>query len=113
MLISAPGAEIPDLLSKRAYEKLLTDLQRIIREGKQEAERAAAQALIESYWAIGKRIAKERLNTRAQYHNAILSDLSADLSVDLRTLQRTVTFYRGGRPSRIRARRVPLLREGL
>jgi endonuclease YncB( thermonuclease family) len=31
--------------------------------------------------------------TRAGFHNAILTDLSADLSIDLRTLQRTVTFY--------------------
>jgi endonuclease YncB( thermonuclease family) len=95
-------AEISNLLSKRDYKKLLTDLQRIIREGKEEAERAAAQALIESYWSIGKRIAKEKLNTRARYHNAILGDLSADLSIDLRTLQRTVTFYQTyKRPPRI------------
>ena len=93
---------MPDLISKREYNKLLSDLQRIIREGKEEAERAAAQALIESYWAIGKRIAKEKLNTRARYHSAIMSDLSADLSVDLRTLQRTVSFYQTyKRPPRI------------
>jgi len=67
---------MPDLITKRDYKKLLTDLQRIIRDGKQEAERAATQALIESYWSIGKRIAKEKLNTRAAYHNAILTDLS-------------------------------------
>ncbi|MBW1906722.1 MAG: hypothetical protein JRJ24_15735 [Deltaproteobacteria bacterium] len=57
------------------------------------AERAAAQALTESYWSIGKRIAKEKLNTRAGYHNAILADLSEDLGIGIRTLQRTVTFY--------------------
>jgi len=82
------------LLTKTQYTRLLTDLRRIIREGKEEAERAAAQVLVESYWAIGKRIAKEKLTTRAGYHNAILADLSADLEVDLRTLQRTVVFYR-------------------
>ena len=102
MVISAPGAEMSDLITKRQYKKLLTDLQQIIREGKEEAERAATQALIESYWSIGKRIAKEKLNTRAAYHNAILGDLSADLSVDVRTLQRTVTFYRTyKRPPRV------------
>ena len=41
MPISSPGDEMPDLIPKRDYKKLLTDLQRIIREGKQEAERAA------------------------------------------------------------------------
>ena len=91
-----------DLVAKRQYKKLLADLQRIIREGKQEAERAATQALIESYWSIGRRIAREKLNERAGYHNAILGDLSADLSIDLRTLQRTVTFYRTyKRPPRV------------
>ena len=90
------------LLSKQQYTKLLADLRRIIGEGKQEAERAAAQALLESYWSIGKRITKEKLTTRANFHNAILTDLSADLDIDLRTLQRTVTFYRTyRRPPRI------------
>ena len=93
---------MPDLITKRDYKKLLTDLQRIIREGTQDAERAATQALIESYWSIGKRIAKEKLNTRAAYHNAILTDLSVDLDIGLRTLQRTVTFYQTyKRPPRV------------
>jgi len=65
------------LLNERQYKTLLADLRRIIGEGKQEAERAAAQALLESYWSIGKRIAKEKLTTRAGFHNAILTDLSA------------------------------------
>ncbi len=93
---------MPNLVTKTEYKKLLADLQRIIREGKEEAERAAAQALIESYWTIGQRIAREKLNERAGYHNAILGDLSADLDIDLRTLQRTVTFYRTyRRPPRV------------
>ena len=100
--MSATVAEITALLSKREYNALLSDLRRIIREGKDDAERAAAQALIESYWSIGKRIAKEKLNTRASYHNAILGDLSADLGIDVRTLQRTVTFHRTyKRPPRV------------
>ena len=81
------------LLTQQQYKTLLADLRRIISTGKQEAERAAAQALIEGYWSIGKRITKEKLTTRAGFHNAILTDLSADLDIDLRTLQRTVTFY--------------------
>ncbi|MBW2191903.1 MAG: hypothetical protein JRG93_20425 [Deltaproteobacteria bacterium] len=61
-----------------------------------------AEALTESYWSIGQRIAKEKLNTRARYHNAILTDLSADLAIGVRTLQRTVTFYQTyKRPPRI------------
>ena len=89
-------------LTKRDYQTLLTDLRRIIAEGKEEAERAATQALIESYWAIGKRIHKEKLNARAQYHNAILTDLGADLDIGVRTLQRTVIFYRTyRRPPRV------------
>ena len=89
-------------LTTRDYQRLLTDLRRIIREGQEEAQRAAAQALIESYWSIGRRIAKEKLNTRAAYHNAILTDLSVDLGIGVRTLQRTVTFYQTyKRPPRI------------
>ncbi|MGB5348996.1 MAG: DUF1016 N-terminal domain-containing protein, partial [Polyangiales bacterium] len=105
MLISTRRVEMPpttQLLTKQQYTKLLADLRRIIGEGKQEAERAAAQSLLDSYWSIGKRIHKEKLTTRAGYHNAILTDLSADLAIDLRTLQRTVTFYQTyRRPPRI------------
>jgi endonuclease YncB( thermonuclease family) len=94
--------KLPDLLTPRQYQTLLADLRRIIGEGKEQAERAAAQALLESYWSIGRRIAREKLNERAGYHNAILADLSADLGIDLRTLQRTVTFYQTyKRPPRI------------
>ncbi len=90
------------VLTQTHYQTLLADLRRIIGQGKQEAERAAAQALLESYWSIGKRIAKEKLTTRANFHNAILTDLSADLDIDLRTLQRTVTFYQTyRRPPRV------------
>jgi endonuclease YncB( thermonuclease family) len=85
---------MPTTLTAQQYTTLLRDLRRIISEGQQEAQRAAAQSLIESYWSIGRRIAKERLNTRAAYHNAILTDLSRDLDIGVRTLQRTVTFYR-------------------
>jgi len=93
---------MPDIISTRGYKKLLADLRRIIREGKTEAERAAAQVLVESYWSVGKRIAKEKLTSRAGFHNAILRDLSADLDIDLRTLQRTVTFYQTyKRPPRV------------
>ncbi|MGB5812263.1 MAG: DUF1016 N-terminal domain-containing protein [Polyangiales bacterium] len=80
----------------------MADLREIIQEGKEEAERAATQALVESYWAIGKRIAKEKLETRAGYHNAVLGDLSEDLEIHRRTLQRTVVFYRTyRRPPRV------------
>jgi len=90
------------LLTKQQYTTLLTDLRAIIREGKEEAERAAAQSLLNAYWSIGRRIHKEKLTTRANFHNAILSDLSADLDIDLRTLQRTVTFYQTyRRPPRV------------
>ncbi|MGB8331497.1 MAG: hypothetical protein WCE62_15330 [Polyangiales bacterium] len=68
---------MPELVTKTKYKKLLADLRRIIGEGKVEAERAATQALIESYWAIGQRISREKLNERVGYHNAILGETSA------------------------------------
>jgi len=48
VLISSTVNEMSALLTKRQYQTLLADLRRIIREGKAETERAAAQALIES-----------------------------------------------------------------
>jgi hypothetical protein len=102
-----------ELLSKREYKKLLSDLQRIIREGKEEAERAAAQALTESYWSIGQRITKEKLTTRARYHNAILSDLSTDLDIDFEVIRRQrIRLARIDAPARASLRR-PLGRSSL
>ncbi len=56
MLIPARRAEMPPLtktptlLTKQQYTTLLADLRAIIREDKQEAERAAVQSLLDAYW---------------------------------------------------------------
>ena len=73
MAISAPGAEMPDLVNTSEYKKLLADLRRIIREGKEEADRAATQALIESYWSVGQRIAREKLVMKVRVTNSKLA----------------------------------------
>ena len=48
-------------------------------------ERAAAQVLVESYRAVGKRIAKEKRNARGRVLRAILGDPSADLDIHRRS----------------------------
>ncbi len=82
------------VLSKRQYEALLGGLGRILEEGRREAQAAVARQLVQTYWLVGQAIEAARLTHEAGYHDSILSDLAADLELEIRTLQRTVLFYR-------------------
>lgn len=81
------------ILTDSRYQKLLTDLRKCLKEGKETAQRAASQILIQTYWQIGKRIAEEELTERANYGDSILVDLAEDLDIDEDTLRRSVDFF--------------------
>jgi len=81
------------ILTDTRYRKLLTDLRRLIAEGKRRAEQTAGQVLVETYWALGKRITEEGLTENAGYGDSIMEDLAEDLGMDVTTLRRAVTFF--------------------
>lgn len=81
------------VLTDTRYKKLLTDLRKIIQEGKRQAEAVVSQILIETYWQVGRRIAQEKLTEQASYGDSILSDLAEDLGIDEDSLRRSVDFY--------------------
>ncbi|MBI4395369.1 MAG: hypothetical protein HY583_04125, partial [Candidatus Omnitrophica bacterium] len=81
------------VLTDSSYKKLLTDLRTILEEGKARAQKAAAQELIETTWALGKRITEEKLTENANYGDSILEDLAEDLGMDESHLRRSVLFY--------------------
>lgn len=79
----------PAPLSKARYDALLRDIQDLLRS----ADTAVASHKVRAYWQLGQRLARERIEKGAGYHNAILRDLAADSRIALRTLQRTVAFH--------------------
>jgi endonuclease YncB( thermonuclease family) len=81
------------VLTRSSYTKLLTDLRRLIEEGKRRAKQAAANELVRTYWEVGKRIKEEKLTENAGYGDSIIDDLARDLSIDVRTLYRCVIFF--------------------
>lgn len=89
------------ILSDTRYEKLLKDLRTLIQEGKDRAQRAAAQELLQTYWEIGRRITEENLSGHAGYGDSIRVDLAEDLQIDEKTLLRAELFferYKNGAP---------------
>jgi endonuclease YncB( thermonuclease family) len=81
-------------LSENRYAKLLADIRRLLAEGKDRAQRAATQELVRTYWTIGQRLTEEELAEQAGYGEAVMERLADELNTDVRTLQRTIAFYR-------------------
>ena len=79
-------------LSPRSYKALLRDVDRILSHQKSALEHTLAQHLLNTYFDIGTRILAEKLSEQSGYHNDILTELSADTAMALRTLQRAVRF---------------------
>ena len=79
-------------LSKGAYEKLLSDVSRILKHAR--AHKTVDNQLVDSYWAIGERIAMAKVLEQAAYGDSVVSTLSADLDVDGRTLRRSIAFFK-------------------
>ena len=62
---------------------LLSELQNLIRQGREQVAHAVNSALVLRYWEVGHRIRTEVLkNTRADYGQVILPTLSAKLALE-------------------------------
>lgn len=82
------------VLSEGKYTKLLVDIRHLLVEGKERARAAATQEVVRTYWTIGQRLVEEELTENAGYGDAVLEKLADELKTDVRTLQRTMSFYR-------------------
>jgi len=82
-----------EVLAELNYTKLISDIRKIIAEGRERASRAASQELVRAYWDVGKRISKEGLTEKGGYGASILEDLAQELDVDESTLLRCVHLF--------------------
>jgi endonuclease YncB( thermonuclease family) len=84
----------PKPLTPATYDRLRDDLQSIVEQAKTRSKLLLARELVLAYWNVGKRIAREKLPESAGYGDSIMARLSADLDINLRTLQQARLFYR-------------------
>lgn len=77
------------LLSKnKKYSKLITDLKRILGQGKKAALNITSQIVVQAYWKMGKRIHKEKAAEQTT-----LRQLAHDLEMEESLVYRIVKFY--------------------
>ena len=81
------------VLTAPRYAKLVQEMRALLATGKARAQAAVTQALVQTYWAIGKRLSEEHLTGRANYGESVLEDLADELDVDVTTLRRAVQFF--------------------
>lgn len=89
----------PNSLS--ATSNVLTDIRKIIEQGRQEAYAAASQIAVATYWNIGKRIVEEEQHgkERAKYGTKLIANLAHELTLEYgpgygrRSLEQYRRFY--------------------
>jgi hypothetical protein len=64
------------------YSKLVTDVRRLLDEGRSAAQAAVSRVLLETYHRIGARIQKENLEKTAGYGESVMESLAKELNVD-------------------------------
>lgn len=82
------------MLGKGRYQRLLADLSRLLAEGREAAEAAAAHVTVVTYFRVGQRVLREQLTSRAGYGDAVVARLASELGLHSRILQQAIAFAR-------------------
>lgn len=71
-------------MTELIQNKLITDIRKIIEQGRKAAYTSVGSIMIETYWQIGKRIVEEeqRGEERAEYGEQLINKLSKQLTTD-------------------------------
>jgi len=88
--LEATGA----VLTRARQQRLFKDVRGLLEAGRVEAQQAVDRVALSTYWQVGQRVLREGLTERAGYGTALLTELSVEVGIDLRTLQRTVQLAR-------------------
>lgn len=75
------------------YIKLVSDVRRLLDEGRSRAQAAVSRVLLETYHRIGARIKKEDLEQTSGYGESVMESMAKELNIDRSTLVRCVQFY--------------------
>ncbi|MBS3127999.1 DUF1016 family protein [Candidatus Woesearchaeota archaeon] len=71
------------IIHKTGYHTLISDIGKILQEGRKHAFYAVNTILVKTYWEIGKQIVKyeQKGKERAEYGSTLLDNLSKDLKI--------------------------------
>ncbi|MDE5807515.1 MAG: DUF1016 domain-containing protein, partial [Muribaculaceae bacterium] len=79
-------------------KEFVSDVRRIIDNGRQQAFTAASAISLATYWNIGRRIVEEEQkgNTRAEYGSRLIAGLAEDLTIEFGPgyNKRNLAYYR-------------------
>lgn len=75
------------------YTQLVSDVRRLLDEGRSRAQVAVNRILLETYHRIGARIAKEDLEQTAGYGESVLESMAKEVKLDRSILVRCVQFF--------------------
>jgi endonuclease YncB( thermonuclease family) len=82
------------LSNPQAFEKLVTDIQKLIDQGREKVKAAANAEYLRTFWAVGGRIEVEGLTENAGYGQSVMEKLAERLKTDRTTLVRCSQLYR-------------------
>ncbi len=80
---------VPSLTSNSQYKTLINDLAGIMREGLEEANAIR----LKTYWQMGRRLSKSKELADSANSAALLTQLAADLNLQITLLYRIQQFY--------------------
>ncbi len=85
-----------NLLDKKSYASLLSDIQSILETQKKRTEKVQNLIKVQTYWLMGERISREVLHDeeRASYGQQLIKFLSQDIKISVRQLNVMIQFYR-------------------
>ncbi len=78
------------------YKELLEDLKSLLTKGKYQAYKAVDNILVQTYWQMGERVAREELKfrERADYGKHLVERLAVDLGFSRPVFYKIVQFYK-------------------
>ena len=76
------------LIKNSQYSKLISDLKRILEEGKKRAQISVNQVVVETYWSMGERICLD-----GAFEETTLTKIAKDMELEMTLVSRIVKFY--------------------
>jgi len=80
-----------ELTRTKSYQKLITDLRRIIEVGKKEAQEAVKSFVVQTYWEMGQRITKEY---PGKLEKPVFAEIARELDLERSVISRCVKLHR-------------------
>ena len=80
--IEEMGGKTNHIIVQNTDDKIVCDLRQIIEQGRKQAYASVNQAIIQTYWNIGRRIVEEEQDgeKRAKYGKRLIANLAEQLS---------------------------------